>query len=300
MSIPYYERQIEYLGDDNVPDTGDLISFRELEYRLECSSLSVGSRALVRGLCRLGHPAMFRGGGIGIEYAGLLKNAANPHYLRSHIQEVAHHLHAQGVHMLIAPGISGYPIGSMYAAVADLPIILLRKTRIDRNQDACHPTGSFVISSYTSDGNFLMSADLAAVQDMVDQILTSQIADQSGSDGLKLSLRMAGADDMIDKATMSQAVSESALVIGRSAAESFVSRYQERTGGARSIDIHVAVVAWATPLIKDYNRPRELLQRLFGIDPFAGISVTSVQLDPPAIGVAGLGTIEFPRRECLS
>ena len=53
------------------------------------------------------------------------------------------------------------------------------------------------------------------------------------------------------------------------------------------------MVAWVTPLIKGYNRPQEHLQRWFGIDPFAGLNITSVHLDPPAIGIEGLGVVAF-------
>jgi hypothetical protein len=46
-------------------------------------------------------------------------------------------------------------------------------------------------------------------------------------------------------------------------------------------------------LIKTYNGPREHLRQAFGIVPFAGVSVASVHLDPPAIGVEGAGVFAF-------
>jgi hypothetical protein len=92
---------------------------------------------------------------------------------------------------------------------------------------------------------------------------------------------------------MSQAVGESALVVGRTAIEDFVRRHRQATGDTRAITIDVAVVAWVTPLIKGYNRPHEHLVRLFGIRPFAGINVTSVHLQPLAIGVENVGIVAF-------
>jgi hypothetical protein len=46
-------------------------------------------------------------------------------------------------------------------------------------------------------------------------------------------------------------------------------------------------------LIKGYNRPHEHLRRHFGIVPFAGLNVTSVHLEPSAIGVEGVGIVAF-------
>ncbi|HZZ49477.1 MAG TPA: hypothetical protein VFE65_21535 [Pseudonocardia sp.] len=55
----------------------------------------------------------------------------------------------------------------------------------------------------------------------------------------------------------------------------------------------MSCVAWVTPLIKSYNRPSEQLAQLIGVTPFAGLTITTVQIDPPAIGVANLGLIAF-------
>jgi hypothetical protein len=46
-------------------------------------------------------------------------------------------------------------------------------------------------------------------------------------------------------------------------------------------------------LIKSYNRPREHLWQTFKLQPFAGLDIYSVHLDPPAIGVTGVGSIGF-------
>jgi hypothetical protein len=138
-----------------------------------------------------------------------------------------------------------------------------------------------------------MSADMPAMQDIIDTILAPQVAAQAGAPSLSLRIRVAGADDIIDKATMSQAVSESALIVGRAAAERFIAAYRLRTGDVRAVDYDVQMVAWVTPLIKGYNRPHEHLRRWFGITPFAGLNVTSVHLDPPALGIDGLGVVAF-------
>jgi hypothetical protein len=142
-----------------------------------------------------------------------------------------------------------------------------------------------------------MSADPIAVRDSVDRVLTRQLDEQSAADKVQLTLRFAGADDIIDKATMSHAVSDSSLVIGKEAAEAFIARHRKATEDPRPMAGDVAMVAWVTPLIKDYNQPGEHLQRHFGVTPFAGLRVTGVHLDPPAIGIAGLGTLVFPPTE---
>jgi hypothetical protein len=293
MSLPRYERSLEAIVAGPPLADCDLIPLVDIETALDDSSLTPGGRDLARGLARLGRPAVFAGGGAGIEYGSLLKTAANPLYLRQHVIEAAAHLRQQHVDVLIVPGMSGYPIGSMYAIVAELPAILLKKQRLAAVPDVEYPAGSFVIPSYTGDGDVVMSADLVAVQDVVDRVLTPQVAAQSDANALQLTLRLAGADDIIDKATMSHAVSDSGLIVGKAAVEAFLARYRAISGDTRQVEVRVEVVAWVTPLIKGYNRPQEHLQRLFGVTPFAGLNVTSVQIDPPAIGIDGLGVLAF-------
>ncbi|HET7092342.1 MAG TPA: hypothetical protein VFI22_02665, partial [Thermomicrobiales bacterium] len=127
-----------------------------------------------------------------------------------------------------------------------------------------------------------------------------QLAAQRDAARPLLSIRVAGADDIIDKATMSHAVSESAIVIGRVAIADFIRRHRARTGDGRDFEQRVEVVAWATPLIKGYNRPHEHLWEAFRIVPFAGLNVVGVHLDPPAIGIEGVGVLAFPEREAES
>jgi hypothetical protein len=55
----------------------------------------------------------------------------------------------------------------------------------------------------------------------------------------------------------------------------------------------VSVSAWVTPLLKAYNNAEEHIERFVGITPFAGLRITEVRVDPPVIGVAGFGSIEF-------
>jgi hypothetical protein len=131
------------------------------------------------------------------------------------------------------------------------------------------------------------------VQDIVDGIVAPQLVAQRDASEVTLTIRVAGADDIIDKATMSQAVGESALVVGCAAIEEFVRRHRLATGDVRPIVPKVEVVAWVTPLIKGYNRPQEHLKRHFGLVPFAGLNVTSVHLEPSAIGVEGVGIVGF-------
>ncbi|MEJ7840013.1 MAG: hypothetical protein WKF81_14460 [Thermomicrobiales bacterium] len=294
MPLPRYERQREILSNAHQIETMNLVPCSDIERALAASTLSDGAADLVRGVLQLGRPAVFAGGGTGIEYGSLLKTAVNPLYLRRHVEEAAEHLRQQRVDVLIVPGMSGFPIGSMYAVVANLPALLLKKQHLTARPDVEYPAGSFVIPSYTGDGDVVMSADLVAVQDIVDRVLEPQVLAQREEAELHLTLRLAGGDDIIDKATMSEAVSDSGLLVGRTAMESFVARHRKATADPRRIGQRVDVVAWVTPLIKGYNRPQEHLQRLFGVTPFAGLNITGIQLDPPAIGIEELGLIAFP------
>lgn len=294
MTLPRYERRVEQIVDTPPIAAEELIPFDRLETALAESALTPGARDLMRGLVQLGRPAIFPGGGAGIEYGSLLKTAANPDYLLQHVREVATHLHEHRVDILMVPGMSGYPIGSMYAIVAGLPAVLLKKQRlVDLPRDADHPAGSFVIPSYTGDGDVVMSADLVAIEDIVRRLLAPQVMAQDDAPRVELIVRLAGADDIIDKATMSQAVSDSGLIVGQAAVDGFIARHRDRTADRRPINGRVEVVSWVTPLIKGYNRPHEHLQRHFGVTPFAGLNVTGVQVDPPAIGIEGLGMIAF-------
>ncbi len=289
-----YERVREDGAATPAEDCGEVIAFADVDAAIAASALSAGGRDLLRGLLRTGRTARFPGGGIGIEYGSLLKTAARPDYLGAHIREAAAHLRAQRVDLLVVPGMSGYPVGAMYALGANIPAILLKKQKHqpDRAPDD-YPPGSFVIPSYTGDGDVVMSADVAAMRDIVDTILRAQLDQQRDAAVPELSLLVAGADDIIDKATMSQAVSESALIVGRAAMGDFRYRYRQETGDARPMRERIEIVAWVTPLIKGYNHPQEHLRRLFGITPFAGLNVTSLHLDPPALGIEGVGVVAF-------
>lgn len=284
----------------------EMIRHGDVESALARSALSDGARHLLRGLLAVGAPAVFAGGGVGIDYGSLLKTAARPEYLGDHIREASAYLHAQRVNLLIVPGMSGYPVGSMYSIVSGIPAVLLKKQKHSAgtspehapgsepdNATTRYPAGSFVIPSYTGDGDVVMSADLDAFQNIIDDILRRQLDEQVDAAEPELLVRVAGADDIIDKATMSQAVSESALVVGKMAIARFIARHRAGSGDQRRFRDDVQVVAWVTPLIKGYNRPHEHMRRWFGITPFAGLNVTSVHLEPPAIGIDGLGIVGF-------
>lgn len=290
-TIPRYARPREEAVP--VPPAVGIIRFEASDEAIAASELSPGSRALLRGLLQVGSARVFAGGGIGIEYGSLLKTAARPDYVASHVREAAAHLRREQTDLLLVPGMSGYPIGAMYALAADVPALLLKKTQLSEADPNAYPAGAFVIPSYTGEGDVVMHADPAAAADIITTIVESKLAGQERRDTVEIELRVAGADDIIDKATMSQAVGESALQIGQSAMWDAIARHRARSGDARPIATRVAVVAWVTPLIKRYNKAYEHLQQAFGLRPFAGIDITTVCLDPPAIGVAGIGTLEF-------
>ena len=293
MSFPRYERKSEGIAERPSLSRDNLIPMCDVEAALAESDVTAGTQDLVRGLVRLARPAIFAGGGLGIEYGSLLKTAVDPVWLRRHIEEAAGHLRERHVDVLMVPGMSGYPIGSMYAFCAAIPAILLKKQRVLHLDESAYPVGTFVIPSYTGDGDVVMSADQIAVQDVVDRVFAPQMTAQQHLDRVELQLRIAGADDIIDKATMSQAVSESGMIAGTAAATAFIERWRSQTGDVRTIDLDIRVVAWVTPLIKGYNRPHAHLERLFGVTPFAGLTIDHLQIDPPAIGIQGVGVIAF-------
>jgi hypothetical protein len=270
-----------------------IIPFAQSDAAIANSTLAAGSRALLRGLLRVGSTRMFPGGGAGIEYGGLLKTAARPDYIAAHVSEAAIHLRERQADLLLVPGMSGYPVGAMYALAASTPALLLKKSKLGEADPNAYPAGAFVIPSYTGEGDVVMHADPAAVEDIVATIVSRKLAEQVDEPVIELELRVAGADDIIDKATMSQAVSESAVIIGEEALGRCLARHRTKTGDRRPANIQVSVVTWVTPLIKSYNRPREHLWQSFKLQPFAGLDLYSVHLDPPAIGVTGVGNIGF-------
>ena len=292
-ALPRYERPHEDLGDATPTNPCTHVAPSEIDAVIAASPLSDGAKDLLRGLLRLGGTRLFPGGGLGIEYGSLLKTAARPEYIARHVAEAAAHLQQRQVDLLLVPGMSGYPVGAMYSVVAGIPAVLLKKATLAGDGQETYPAGAFIIPSYTGEGDVVMHADPAAVQDMVESIVAPQLAAQRDAERPRLTLRAAGADDIIDKATMSRAVCESAVVIGQSSIATFLARYRAETGDRRQIETEVKVVAWVTPLIKGYNQPQEHIQRSFDILPFAGINVTSVHHDPPALGIEGVGILPF-------
>lgn len=295
-SLPRYQRTPETPRPAELEAVDHIVPWEQAADAVERSSLSPGSRALLLGLLRTGSARMFPGGGAGIEYGSLLKTAARPDDLAGHIQEAAAHFRSKRVDLLVVPGMSGYPIGAMYALAGGLPAILLKKSKLTAAEAETYPPGAFIIPSYTGEGDVVMSADPVAALDIVGLHCARQTGAQAGEDRVTLTLRCAGADDIIDKATMSQAVGESAVVVGETAIDHWIARHRERTGDDRPIERQVELVAWATPLIKLYNNPQKLLQRWFGLEAFAGVSVTGLHLDPPAIEVQGAGWFAFADR----
>jgi hypothetical protein len=295
--LPRYTRPHEEAA--TVPAEG-IIPFPECADRIASAPLSAGSRALLHGLLRIGAARDFPGGGAGIEYGGLLKTAARPEYIAGHVAEAAAHLHEQRADLLLVPGMSGYPIGAMYALAAGLPALLLKKSQLGAEPPSAYPTGAFVIPSYTGEGDVVMQADPAAVADIIDTFLTRKMAEQAEAPAVAIELRAAGADDIIDKATMSTAVGRSALAIGEAAMRDWIAQHRARTGDARPISARVSVIAFVTPLIKVYNHPYDHLQQAFGVRPFAGLDVTGVCLNPPAIGVAGVGALAFAAGDAIA
>jgi hypothetical protein len=289
--LPRYERPAEREippapGREAIPPEGH-------EAAIVGSALSEGSKTLLRGLMRLGRTATFRGGGVGLDYEGLLKSAVRPDILGAHVAEAAAILRERRVDLLLVPGMSGFPIGTMYAAAAGIPALLLRKEPVRADTLArTMPPGAFILPSYTSAGEVVMSADPLALLDITAPIFARQVADV-GAGELGLRLRVAGADDIIDKATMARAVSESARQLGRFAATRFERDWRARTGDQRPLPLAVEMVTWVTPLLKAYNQPDAQLARVTEAPPFAGLRIAGIYTSPRAIGIEGVGTLAF-------
>lgn len=291
--LPRYDRPNETIAPPASADA--VLPWQQVRGVIEKSTLSPGSQALLIALLRCGTTRIFPGGGAGIEYGSLLKTAARPDEIGGHIQEAADHLRQRAVDVVLVPGMSGYPIGSMYALAAGLPALLLKKSRVSAAEAEQFPPGAFVIPSYTGEGDVVMSADPAAVADIVSTICERQLSLQADLATPVIHLRFAGADDIIDKAVMSRAVGDSAGVIGRLAVEHWLTGWRERTRDTRTVETRVTLSAWVTPLLKGYNHPQNHLQEWFGIRAFAGLTIDNLSVDPPAIGIAGLGMLGFAR-----
>jgi hypothetical protein len=291
-TIPRFDRSVER-ESGLVQTAGKPIPFDEAAAVLAASTLSRGSRHLLLGLLRSGTIRVFPGGGVGIEYGSLLKTSVRPAEIAEHVREVADHLRERRVDLLLVPGMSGYPIGSIYAFATGIPALLLKKQKLSEENPDGLPPGSFVIPSYTGEGDVVMSADPIAVREIVEAIVSDRLVAQTGGRSAEIVVRVAGADDIIDKATMARGISHSAPLICAAAITEAIARHRAATGDDRAISVHVETAAWVTPLIKTYNAPQAVLRTHFGIDPFAGLSVTGVQLDPPAIEIEQVGLFAF-------
>lgn len=261
---------------------------------MAASTLSDGSKRLLRGLMQLGQTATFPGGGLGLDYAGLLKTAVRPDILQGHVEEAAAVLRRHRVDLLLVPGMSGFPIGTMYAASAGIPALLLRKEPWrGEGRDRTLPPGAFVLPSYTSSNEVVMTADPNALLHIANGLFEQQVATQSDKGIIQLVLRIAGADDIVDKAVMARAVCDSAHRLGTFAASAWQRAWQVRTGDDRSVNLKVEVVTWVTPLNKHYNQTAQQLASMFEGEPFAGLSITGLYTAPRAIGIDGVGILAF-------
>jgi hypothetical protein len=286
-SVPRYERAPEP-AHAVAPER--IIPVAERADAVARSLLSPGSRALVDALLRTSWPRIFPGGGLGIEYGALLKTAARPDLLAPHIAEVVAHLRAAAIDVLFVPGMSGYPIGAMYSQASGIPALLLKKQPYPAAEDAEYAPGSFVIPSYTGGNDTLISADPSAARDILAVIVDRQLADQTNPAEITIRVRVAGADEIIDKATMATAITETAPVFCRSVIDDLLAQMSDLIAG-RPVTVDVTVAAWVTPLLKGYNGAAEILRSRCLVEPFAGLTITSLRIDPPAIGIEGIGVL---------
>lgn len=272
-------------------DNQSIIPFTEAQPAIEASSLSQGSKDLLSGLLQIGSAKVFPGGGVGIEYGGVLKTMTRPDIIKEHIREAADHLREKEVELLYAPGMSGFPYAAMVSLESGISSVLLKKSKHDT--DPSHfPPGSFIIPSYTGEGTVMIAPDMHGVQQAVDTILSTKLKEEP--ERTEIIISQAGADDIIDKATMSTALCEMTDVTTRAAVDHFFHRYfLQHPFDTRIFDVSINTVAFVTPLMKGYNKPHDELERKFGFKPFAGVTINSLHLEPPAIGIEGIGILEF-------
>jgi hypothetical protein len=287
QSIPRYDRPFEASSEVDITPQIDRAN---LEAALTDADLSDGNRDVIRAIVKLARPAVFPGGGVGLEYGPLLKTVTRPDILSRHITETAEHLRAAHVDLLVVPGMSGYPIGAMYSLSSGIPALLLKKQTWNPDSVDELPPGSFIIPSYTGNADTVISADVAGARDILSGIIDRQVSAQAGSDAVQITIRIAGADEIIDKATMATAITENLPLFVCAVANELVSTSADRIAG-RSIEVQCDVVAWVTPLLKGYGKTGSVLVHKFGIQPFAGATISAIQIDPPAIGFADLGLI---------
>jgi adenine/guanine phosphoribosyltransferase-like PRPP-binding protein len=285
--VARYERSAEQPG---ATTPGPLIPVAGRKAAIAASSLTPGGRALATALLRTSRPRIFPGGGLGIEYGALLKTAARPDLLAPHIAGVVAHLRSAQIDILFVPGMSGYPIGAMYSQASGIPALLLKKQPFPATPETELVPGAFVIPSYTGAGDTLISADTAAAADILAAIIDRQLAEQADARAVEIIVRIAGADEIIDKATMATAITETAPVFCQAVIETLLSARQDQTND-RPVKITATVDAWVTPLLKGYNGAAEILRSRCGITPFAGVTITSLHVDPPAIGIEGIGVL---------
>jgi hypothetical protein len=89
---------------------------------------------------------------------------------------------------------------------------------------------------------------------------------------------------------MATAITETAPVICRSVIEDLLVARRDQIG-RRAVAVGNSVDAWVTPLLKGYNGAAGILRSRCGITPFAGVTITSLHVDPPAIGIEGIGVL---------
>jgi hypothetical protein len=291
MTDQDFVRRYERTAEQAHPAAPDrIIPVTERDAAIAGSGLSDGGKALVKALLRTSRPRVFPGGGLGIEYGALLKTAARPDLLAPHIAEVVDHLRNAQIDILFVPGMSGYPIGAMYSQASGIPALLLKKQPYPPTPETELAPGAFVIPSYTGSGDTLISADTTAAADILAGIVDRQLAEQAESLRVEITVRIAGADEIIDKATMATAITETAPIFCRAVIEDLLVTRREQIR-QRAVAVGISVDAWVTPLLKGYNGAAEILQSRCGIAPFAGVTITSLHVDPPAIGIAGIGVL---------
>ena len=163
-NVPRYQRNHESpapAARERVP----LIAESAIGEAIADSSLSPGGKGLTLGLAALASVRAFPGGGLGIEYGSLLKTAVHPAFIADHVAEASTHLRNAAVDVLLIPGMSGYPIGSIYSFAAGIPAILLKKNEIRIDRPIDYSPGAFVIPSYTGEGDVVMTAQASAGRD---------------------------------------------------------------------------------------------------------------------------------------
>lgn len=265
--------------------TDSIIPFSRVKEAIRNSQLTPGGEGLLIEILSNGGIVNFGPGNPGVFYPTLKSEENLPlHAVAHHINEVSDHLHANKVDLLFIPKNSGVPIGRRCAKQAEIVPIFLDK--LEPSDDGnLYPPGSFVIPSYTGEGERVMSPPTAVLEEAVFGIMESQLRK-----GQHVIIRQTAYDDMGDKWTMGEAIRKHSA----EAIHAAVVKYLKENPVRQDVTVSTAWQPMAVTLAKYYTTPTDQVVRKIGALPLVGLPITEIDLERQAIGILGVkGALGF-------